>query len=92
MTTREVPTIEKVQEMLLAFYNSKVQRGTISLVSERYATVNFTDTFSIAPVINLTMRDPTNKVVVVTNVTVNSFSIDMGNTTTVEIDWVAIER
>ena len=84
MTIRKALTTE--------WWDENVQRGSISIVGTRYADVTFSSTFALVPVVLLTMRDPTNKVLVLTAVSTVGFSVDMGNITTVNIDWIAIAR
>jgi len=92
MATRTVPTIERTNELIEDFFNSRVQRGSISIVSATSATVTFLNAFTLVPVVVLTMRDPANKVATITTVSTTGFTVDMGNVTTVNIDWLAVAR
>ena len=73
-------------------WRKHIQSGQVDIVGVRYATVYFLTPFFLVPKILLTMRDPTNKVAVVPEVTLTYFKLDMGNITTVLIDWMAIAR
>ena len=73
-------------------WDSKIQRGQIELIQVRYATMYFNQPFLLVPHIILTMREPANKVVTVIEVTATYWKLDMGNITSVVIDWLALAR
>jgi len=73
-------------------WEKHTQSGQVDIVGVRYVTVYFLQPFTLVPKILLTMRDPTNKVAVVSELTMTYFKLDMGNITTVLIDWMAIAR
>ena len=73
-------------------WDKHIQSGQIDIVGVRYATVYFLKPFNLVPKILLTMRDPTNKIVIINEITTTYFKLDMGNTATVLIDWMAIAR
>ena len=74
------------------WFNENVQSGSISIVNATSASVTFVTSFTLVPKVILTMRDPTNKVPVITLLTVSGFTVSMGNVTTVDIDWLAVAR